>query len=117
MREPSSLRLTLPLGRGDGRIHSPGDPLIPDVRVLHPVRGGPVIVIDDRPRSVGVWELRIEEVDFDGNNVEILARGMFGRVERLSGYEGLAEMFGGAAARSVTELLGGTVWPAEPGDG
>jgi hypothetical protein len=74
-------------------------------------------VIDDRPRSVGVWELRVEEVDFDANDVEILARGMFGRVERLRGYEGLAELFGGTAARSVTALLGGTVRPAERGEG
>ena len=79
-----------------------------DVRVLPPVRGGPIIVIDDRPPSVGVWEIHVEEGDFDENNVEILARGMFGRVERLTSYDELVELFGPSAARSVQECLGET---------
>ena len=89
---------------------------MPDVRVLCPARGGPIIVIDDRPQSVGVWEIRVEEDAFEGNPVEILARGMFGRVERPRGYEELAELFGQTAARSVTELLEETSRPAERDD-
>jgi hypothetical protein len=87
-----------------------------DVRVLRPVRGGPIIVIDDRPRSVGVWEIRVEEGDFGANPKEILARGMFGRIERPRGYEELTELFGPAAARSVTELLAETASPSEDED-
>jgi hypothetical protein len=76
---------------------------MPDVRVLPPVRGGPIIVIDDRPRSVGVWEIHIEQGDFE-DTLEILARGMFGRVERARTYDELAELFGSAAATSVREF-------------
>jgi len=77
-----------------------------EVRVLRPVRGGPIVVIDDRPQSVGVWEIRVEEDDFEKQPVEIIARGLFGRVERPRGYDDLAELFGPKAARSVTSLLG-----------